>query len=600
LGARYGNDLKDIVAALRPLATATLVSSKATTAAGLRADLQSALTLYPEAAVLLIGGVTTLPFFELAPNPATDADLTIQSDNPYGLAGSSEKPLEVYLPERLVGRIPDHPGDDAKRFIKRIQRLCAVSARTRTSTYSYSLSTVSWKGTSALIAKAAGLSKTLDLAPTRAPADFTKPGVVAAGTSHFHFNLHGSDRTAPWYGENAARTSQPAALDPSSVAALSSQAVIDDSLALSQACYGSFLRRRGGDRTPADALSLRFLEDGAAAFVGSTCIAYGASTAMQCSDITAAEFLKAALAGASLGLSLHRSRQAVARSAGSPPSGAVLKTLLQFVLFGDPTAVWAEAKEPEKKEFVAEEALPPLGDYSQWSEAELEEKTLSTDERRADDRAKGTDEWTSIRRFAARATRGASGALPHGSGVTQREVMMTVRSLTTGEEEGATREPVIYFRERVLYPDGGVLDVESTGGCTVRTTMEQASERPLVADPLLGPAMGKKTVKTGARRPRGKPSRKGKDVVISGLRKPTPELEALKRAAHGVSSRQIEVVLQAFKGSPSMKRALDRLFVATVPRHTMRHVRKGPISGRIQGPPKGSAGKKPRGQRPVR
>jgi hypothetical protein len=545
---RYGKDAKAIIDALSPIATGGLVSSTATTAAGLRADLQPALKKDSEAAILLVGGATTLPFFELVPNPADDGDPTVPSDNPYGVPGSSEKLLDVYLPTRWVGRIPDHPGDDAKAFIARVRRLCGGAAKARTAVASYSLSTVSWKNTSVSIATTAGLSPAVDLAPTRVPADFKKAGTVKAATTHYNFNLHGSDRTAPWYGEDAKRTTQPAAVDPDSIASLSGQKLIEDSLALSQACYGAFLRNLKGDRTPSNAISLRFLEEGAAAFVGSTCIAYGASTGMQCSDIISAEFFKAALAGVPLGQSLHRARQAVVASAGSPPSGAALKTLLQFVLYGDPIAVWAAAAEKlEKKAFQPEDELPELGDYSRWREVDIEEKTLFADERLASDRAAGADQWIPVKRFAARADGSDTKPLAHGSGP-RRDVMMTVRSLTATDEDGLVHEPVIYFREVVRHTDGNVVDVESMGGRSVRTTLEQSLTQ---GEPTIGTTSGWLEA-APLPLPKG-PARSKKPMPIPGFLLP-------KNISAQFVSKRVETMLRATKKSSATWRVLEELF----------------------------------------
>ena len=477
LKKRFGSaGLSALIAAASPLATAQLVRSSAKTAIGLRADLQAALKAHPSAAILLLGGPDTLPFFML-PNPTKDGDPGVQSDNPYAVRGKSLALTDVFLTPFPMGRIPEHPGDVVGTFIARIVRLCKVSPAARTASASYALTTVSWLSTSKLIAKKLGF-KAPDKSPSRQPPDFASSTKVPLGaTSHYHFNLHGDDLTAPWYGENAAVTKQPDAFDPSSVIHLAKRAKTADVLVVSQACFGAYLENRRGLRTPAQAICLQFLESGAAGFVGSTTIAYGMPTGLQCSDITVVEFFKAVFAGASLGEALSAARTAVARSAKSPPAGAVLKTLLQFVLYGDPAAFWSPAADLAPKAFEHTDALD-LGEYDAWVEQEPEQKQplpkgLLPKGPGKMANASGAPGWSTYKRFAAQK--------PSAGTLAAKGARGPERTLLIGIEQlGAdVLSPIARFREVIEY-GAERFDVQSTGGIAVTSLLEQ-SQRSLLS-----------------------------------------------------------------------------------------------------------------------
>ena len=295
-------------------------------------------------------------------------------------------------------------------------------------------------------------------------------------TSHYHFNLHGDDLTAPWYGENAAVTKQPDAFDPSSVIHLAKRAKTADVLVVSQACFGAYLENRRGLRTPAQAICLQFLESGAAGFVGSTTIAYGMPTGLQCSDITVVEFFKAVFAGASLGAALGAARTAVARSAKSPPAGAVLKTLLQFVLYGDPAAFWSPAADLAPKAFEPTGALD-LGEYDAWVEQEPEQKqSLPTGLQPKGSsnvrNASGAPGWSTYKRFAA--PKPSAGTLPaKGARGPERTLLIGIEQLGAD-----VLSPIARFREVIEY-GAERFDVQSTGGIAVTSLLEQ-SQRSLL------------------------------------------------------------------------------------------------------------------------
>ena len=87
-------------------------------------------------------------------------------------------------------------------------------------------------------------------------------------------------------------------------------------------------------------LASTYLRGGAPAFVGSTMIALGRRKTMVCADWIATGYLKSVLGGASIGRAFLEAKQDYVRwisEQGSSPDRADEKTLIEFVLLGDPS-----------------------------------------------------------------------------------------------------------------------------------------------------------------------------------------------------------------------------------------------------------------------
>ena len=108
---------------------------------------------------------------------------------------------------------------------------------------------------------------------------------------------------------------------------------------------GGMLLRRGGLRIRPIrrrrrrghlAMPLRYLQEGAYGFFGSTNTAYGTAKGNEWADVLCRHFLKRVLAGASLGRAALMARhEFIGRKGLADP--AQLKTLAQFCLLGDPS-----------------------------------------------------------------------------------------------------------------------------------------------------------------------------------------------------------------------------------------------------------------------
>jgi hypothetical protein len=374
---------------------------------------------------------------------------------------------EIALPARAVGRIPDHPGDSAASFAARIAGLCSPVPAVLAGPF-YLLSAKVWERTTASMAAKLDAAAAVDVAPPRKPSNFRSAAFVLSNAFRHLYNLHGSDRAAPWFGQEGNR--YPPAFDPTAVEALAADGKVQGALVVAQACYGAFLLMPGGPRRPSQACSLSFLEKGAAAFLGSTTIAYGGTSGpMVCSDVLAFEFLRAASEGVALGEALQKARSILVSSIQSPPAGSELKTLLQFVLYGDPVRAWtspAGALRPTAKAFGARaevDARARLAEYARWSE---EETPTAKSPTRGGDEAAGGGGWTEIAHFSAPPApeaKGASEGTRGGRAGGTRHVYQQVYE---------TPAKIVYFRERVER-DGTIVEAQSTGGRSAETIAEQ-------------------------------------------------------------------------------------------------------------------------------
>jgi tetratricopeptide (TPR) repeat protein len=347
---------------------------------------------YPNT-VFIIGGPDIIPFWKL-PNPSFDSDKEVLSDNPYG-----SRDQTYLLPERIVGRLPDDGSSDGAPDINfLLSRLNEVIQRQRARNLPHSgisnfpmrifesimpqsmrfragaadgiqfeqewlrstlasgevfldkshavqlapffYSAEAWKlSTETLRTCMSGNSNIVFSPPTRSEnfdaSWLQKPRLL-------HFNLHGFRDTGNWYGQssyskivaNPTLSSLPMAFTP----AQASQVRSPGTVVFSEACYGGYLPGKGVN----ESVALSFLEKGTAAFVGSTAISYGsAGPELCCAGHLSYYFWKEILKnGSSFGRALQAAKLNYARerlAVGHNLSGDDAKTLLEFILLGDPT-----------------------------------------------------------------------------------------------------------------------------------------------------------------------------------------------------------------------------------------------------------------------
>lgn len=311
-------------------------------------------------ALLIVGGPEIVPFHHL-PNPTEDPDADIPSDNPY--ATSDEN---YFVPEWPVGRLPSGVGRDPLPLIRALKKAAQNHAKARKTggsqrfwlahilaqfiaflqrrqrevkqqpSFGYSANV--WKNASAAVYDTIGSRDDLLTSP---PVDTTSlPPEGLAPSRLSYFNLHGVEDGPEWYGQRApgdpaSLPEYPVALRPGDVVNSGRAPVI----VFAEACYGANVFGKNLN----DALALRFLDAGTRALVGSTKIAYGSvSEPLIAADLLGRCFWQNVNAGLMAGEALRLAKLQMAQEMHNRQGcldGEDQKTLISFVLYGDPLAV---------------------------------------------------------------------------------------------------------------------------------------------------------------------------------------------------------------------------------------------------------------------
>ncbi len=288
--------------------------------------------------LLILGGHEVLPHFSLA-NPAYDSDEEVLSDNPYGCKPGLVKAEQSLLPELPVGRMPDGDGASIDLLLRQIDTSSHTGRLTsRTDSLGYTAKV--WDRASKEVWRSLGSKSALKVSPPSRYLDVNKSWFD--GKRFLYFNLHGSDRAPYWFGQKG--QSFPTALSPGNVSNFNS----GRNVVVTEACYGAIEAKRSR-RT---SIALAFMASGSACVAGSTCIAYGALVPpVSEADLIALHFLLNVKKGLTFGGALVNARAQLAAAAVARQGYLDeddRKTLLQFVLFGDPTLRLKTASKPAR------------------------------------------------------------------------------------------------------------------------------------------------------------------------------------------------------------------------------------------------------------
>lgn len=321
-------------------------------------------------ALLIIGGHDIVPF-HILPNPTDDSDVNVPSDNPYATLDEN-----YFIQQWPVGRIPDEAGTDAGYLLEQIRFLTreyelkvkhkkSVSTNIlanllrnlaqRFQTFNVRFQKPDNIGCTAEVWKPASseVFAVIDRAERLLSSPPTTNKSLLNGQipdpKFAYFNLHGLKDSPEWYGqrdlvEPANDPEYPVAVEPANFNAKTSSPEI----VMTEACYGANIL----DKKVNDAISLNFLASGTRAFVGSTCIAYGSvSKSLVAADLLAFHFWTHVKAEVAVGYALMRAKLALAKKMTEDQGyldGEDQKTILSFVLYGDPLAASVNIKEVTK------------------------------------------------------------------------------------------------------------------------------------------------------------------------------------------------------------------------------------------------------------
>ena len=310
-------------------------------------------------AILIAGGPEIVPFHKL-PNPVNDPDGEVTSDNPY-----TTRDENYFIQEWPVGRLPGDSSKDPSLLLESLQKIrqrytVEPKSLSRTNRWlawitswfkptkksvrkGFGATAAVWRQASFQVYRPLGDIKTVLVSPPYSVNGNNGNGRLSSSLPFArlgYFNLHGLADAAEWYGqrdpgENADGPDYPIALRPADIRDLGDKIPL---VVFSEACYGAHIQGKSIDQ----ALALQFLKSGTQIVVGSTTMSYGAiNTPLIAADLLGYNFWKGLLDGLPAGEALQRAKIQLASEMHERQGyldGEDQKTLISFVLFGDPLA----------------------------------------------------------------------------------------------------------------------------------------------------------------------------------------------------------------------------------------------------------------------
>ncbi len=270
--------------------------------------------------LMIIGDYATVPNI-VWENRSKDPDKVVFSDLPFSTL-STDSPfndiLYKFKPFTRVGRIPSSAGTGFKEAFTYLKNT-KNSKLTVDDLKAFFLSAESWIETSKQIAKP--IAPSLNVSPSNGSFEF-KGSVDPYNV--LMFNLHGSNGTHVWYGEDRNENVEFAFNAPK-------LPKNKNYILCTEACYGARPLNKGMNSESMVSTALR---TGCCAFVGSTQIAWGGRNGMSCADIVNQNFIKNMMEGYSAGESFN---DALAHLQNGRWNDCSLKTIIEFALYGDPS-----------------------------------------------------------------------------------------------------------------------------------------------------------------------------------------------------------------------------------------------------------------------
>ena len=312
--------------------------------------------------LLLVGGDDIFPFCRL-PNPTDDGESEVWSDSLY-----ASRDDNFLLPQRAVGRIPDGKEEDILLSLLDVAieghgekgrltgMVAGVMRGLRRSPSSLGLSAEIWQEASQAVFEAIGNSKGLEISPPFTDQEFLERNTRVPPLAYF--NLHGVKEAAYWYGHSSSgeELNFPIALTPLNLA----WAEVSGGVVYSEACYGANLREGSTDSS----IPLAFLAKGARAVIGSTGMAYGAlAPPLSGADLLGRNLWLGLKRGFTIGEALLRAKLGLMEEMAERQGfldGEDQKTILSFVLYGDPSLKLPIVTSPSKQPSTTETSCPSV------------------------------------------------------------------------------------------------------------------------------------------------------------------------------------------------------------------------------------------------
>lgn len=331
--------------------------------------------------VLIAGGDKVVPFHRL-PNPTDDEDAEIPSDNPYGTLDSN-----YFVSDWPVGRLPGEEGNDAGLLLEEIRNTTQyhtdeIDAQTwinkiirllffwdkswATQFGNMGCSAAVWRRSSIAAFRPLGEARNLAISPEGSASSLDLKKMVNAPFAYF--NLHGLSDGSDWYGQkdpadNSLGSDYPVAVKAADIGKLSGFSRI----VYTEACYGGHVF----EKKEPESMALSMLGLGVMGLIGSTTISYGSvSTPLIGADLLGNLVMKYLKEGKSLGTAFTTARLDFVNEMNRRQGyldGEDQKTLISFVLFGDPLVAY-DPYSAMKKTINREAAHPETKTVSDYSE----------------------------------------------------------------------------------------------------------------------------------------------------------------------------------------------------------------------------------------
>jgi hypothetical protein len=291
-------------------------------------------------------------------------DKEILSDNPYSTLDSN-----YFIPEWPTGRLPGEAGHDAGALLKQIRQMIGFSGKqtknlkkkkgmqeslllrllqlltarreVKKKIAGFGYAAAAWKISSSTVYRTVADPHSLLMSPPEHTGTI-QPDRVNASTLGY-YNLHGVVDGSDWYGQKIGVVGSGAGSGPDYPVALSPKNLVQNGQApkvvFSEACYGGHIL----NKQESQSICLRFLGIGTQAVIASTAVAYGAvATPLVGADFLASLFWKRLSEGMAVGDALMQARIDFAQELNQRQGfldGEDQKTLISFVLYGDPLAI---------------------------------------------------------------------------------------------------------------------------------------------------------------------------------------------------------------------------------------------------------------------
>lgn len=316
------------------------MSASSNSPANVQQAIQTAAAGFPTIVdgILIAGGASVIPFWSLD-NPvtdrATDADTEVLTDNPYGAVSRT---LNEYLaPSIPIGRLAVPDSATLEQFLALVQGLPHRQAPPPAGQPGTALVVNSdWMDYSVRATQSAPAPKIWHVSPGYELDEGTQQDAAHAV---LYFNLHGFSDQADWQGYSTIQRAFIPAVTPDGL----DRSCVAGALSFAECCYGAQI----SGRTPQNSCALKLVQEGAS-FIGATGLAFGSYIAsdlmVEDADFLARAFFQAISAGAAIGSALMQARKAYLVNSSESAIGEIWqlkqKTLLQFVLFGNPETVY--------------------------------------------------------------------------------------------------------------------------------------------------------------------------------------------------------------------------------------------------------------------